>query len=79
MNFRKKKGDHAEQLVCQHLLDNGFVIVARNYRKRYGEIDIIAKKNDLLVFVEVKRLMSGRWVEDRTEYYRIRGITPIAA
>ena len=55
MNLRKKKGDHAEQLVCQYLLDNGFVIVARNYRKRYGEIDIIAKKIDLLVFVEVKR------------------------
>jgi len=55
MNLRKEKGDHAEQLVCQYLLDNGFVIVARNYRKRYGEIDIIAKKNDLLVFVEVKR------------------------
>jgi len=55
MNFRKKKGDHAEQLVCQYLLDNEFFIVDRNYRKRYGEIDIIAKKNDLLVFVEVKR------------------------
>jgi len=55
MNLRKKKGNQAEQLVCQYLCDNGFAIIARNYRKRYGEIDIIAKKNDLLVFVEVKR------------------------
>ncbi len=55
MNLRKKKGDYAEQLVCQYLIDNGFVIIVRNYRKRYGEIDIIAKKNNLLIFVEVKR------------------------
>lgn len=55
MNLRKKKGNQAEQFVCQHLCDNGFTIIARNYRKRYGEIDIIAQKNDLLIFVEVKR------------------------
>ena len=37
-----------------YLKDNGYVIVATNYRNRLGEIDIIAKDKNVLVFVEVK-------------------------
>jgi putative endonuclease len=55
MNSRIKKGILAEQFVCDYLTNNGFTIIVRNYRKRYGEIDIIAKKDDLLSFIEVKR------------------------
>jgi len=44
MNLRKKKGNNAEQAVCNYLENNRFTIIARNYRKRYGEIDIIAQK-----------------------------------
>lgn len=53
-NLRKKLGADGEQFVCNHLKNNGFSIVARNYRQCFGEIDIIAQKQDTLAFVEVK-------------------------
>lgn len=47
-------GQHGEDLVVKKLINDGYHILARNYRKRYGEIDIIAKKKDIVAFVEVK-------------------------
>lgn len=55
-NKRNKKnvGTYGEQLIVQKLEKEGFTIQARNYAKRYGEVDIIASKKDLLAFIEVK-------------------------
>lgn len=50
----KLLGNQAEEFVSKELIKQGFSIRERNYRKLYGEIDIIAQKNDLLAFVEVK-------------------------
>lgn len=47
-------GSWAEEYVSLHLQKKGFIILHKNYRKTVGEIDIIAQKEDLLVFVEVK-------------------------
>lgn len=47
-------GDQGENLVARFLEGRGFEILANNYRTRLGEVDIIAQKDDLLVFVEVK-------------------------
>lgn len=47
-------GDQAEAFVAQELCKQGFTICKQNYQKLYGEIDIIAQKDDLLIFVEVK-------------------------
>ncbi len=47
-------GALGEDRVAQHLQSQGFLIVARNFRLRGGEIDIIATKSKLLIFVEVK-------------------------
>jgi putative endonuclease len=47
-------GIQGEQAVALHLQRIGFTIVARNYRQRYGEIDVIARKDNVLAFVEVK-------------------------
>ena len=44
-------GNHAENLVAQHLEQLGFAVIERQYKKKYGEIDLIAQKNELLVFV----------------------------
>jgi len=52
---RKALGDEGELMVARALERQGFTIQAKNYRKPFGEIDVIAKKNDLLIFVEVKR------------------------
>lgn len=55
----RQVGDEGEEKVCLWLKNNGYEIVARNWRTRRGEIDIIAKKGNLLVFAEVKTLPSG--------------------
>jgi len=41
-------------LACRHLEGKGFVILARNYRCRSGEVDVIARHGEVTVFVEVK-------------------------
>ncbi|MBU0517692.1 YraN family protein [bacterium] len=48
-------GDSGEDLAVEFLRNNGFEIVARNFRKRFGEVDIIARSGEVLVFCEVKR------------------------
>lgn len=47
-------GAQGEARIVQHLKDNGFSILATNFTVRAGEVDIIACKDELLVFVEVK-------------------------
>jgi len=52
---RNEIGAHGEQLAVEHLQGLGLRIVARNWRCRYGELDVIAAEGaDTLVFVEVK-------------------------
>ena len=47
-------GARGEERAAKHLESLGYTIVERNYRCRHGEIDIIARENGDLVFVEVK-------------------------
>lgn len=47
-------GDIGEQTVCDYLQKSGYEIIKRNFTVRGGEIDIIAKKNGTVCFVEVK-------------------------
>lgn len=47
-------GNIGEQAVCNYLAKNGYEILKRNFTVKGGEIDIIAKKNDTICFVEVK-------------------------
>lgn len=50
----KIKGNYGENMACDYLEDSGFEIIARNFNCIYGEIDIIAKEDDEIVFIEVK-------------------------
>ncbi len=50
----RAKGNIAEERAAAFLIENGFSIVARNFYSRFGEIDIIASKDAVLHFVEVK-------------------------
>lgn len=50
----RAKGNLAEDKACEYLLQNGFYILERNFYSRFGEIDIIALKDDVLHFIEVK-------------------------
>lgn len=51
---KEKTGKQAENLAVNFLEKQDFEIISRNYRKRFGEIDIIARTGGSLVFVEVK-------------------------
>ena len=52
----RKIGNEGENIACEFLVQNGYEIIARNWRTRTGEIDIIAQKCDIIVFVEVKAI-----------------------
>jgi putative endonuclease len=53
-NTKRKRGDFGEKAVCDYIIAHGYEIIARNYRKPFGEIDIIAFDGDEIVFIEVK-------------------------
>jgi len=55
------RGDEAEEQACTYLRAQGYRIVARNWRTRSGEIDIVARDRDVLVFVEVKARADDRF------------------
>jgi putative endonuclease len=47
-------GKEGEDIAARYLSEQGYCILVRNYRTKVGEIDIIAREGDTLVFVEVK-------------------------
>ncbi len=54
LKMSRKKGFLAEQQAKEFLLQRGFEIVMQNFFSRYGEIDIIALRDEVLHFIEVK-------------------------
>ena len=53
-NQEQQFGTDSESLAATYLKEHGYKIIKRNYRTKMGEIDIIAKDRDTIVFVEVK-------------------------
>ena len=51
---RQSLGRYGEDLACRELRRRGYAILARRFRTRFGEIDIVAEDGGTLVFVEVK-------------------------
>lgn len=56
VKFNVNIKNYGEELAVSYLKKNGYSIVERNFRSIYGEIDIIARKNSTIVFVEVRQL-----------------------
>ena len=54
MDERQRLGKRGEELAERHLAAKGYNILETNYRTRMGEIDLIAERHGVLVFVEVK-------------------------
>lgn len=50
----KEIGTLGEYIAAAYLERSGYTIVARNYAKKWGEIDIVARENDKIHFIEVK-------------------------
>jgi putative endonuclease len=53
-NYRQRMGTWGEQAAADYLVRQGYAILERNVRTPHGELDIVARKDDLLVFAEVK-------------------------
>lgn len=67
----KEIGDIGEEKAAQYLEKHGYKILDRNYRCRFGEIDIIAKDRDYIVFIEVKTrrdISYGRPIESINQF-----------
>jgi len=69
----KKVGDWGEQKAIEYLQQQGMTVLARNFRARHGEIDIVAQEGDYLCFIEVKTCRSSSfgdpeaWVTPRKQ------------
>jgi putative endonuclease len=56
----KKLGNKGEEIAVDFLKKQGLEIIARNYRNKAGEIDIICREADIFVFIEVKTKMGNQ-------------------
>ena len=65
MNDQKERGNWGEDRAARYLRLHGYRIVERNFRCRQGEIDIIARKGEIVAFVEVKQRKSADFGEAR--------------
>jgi putative endonuclease len=76
MSDKIEKGKEGEELAANFLVEKGFEIIARNYRYKRLEIDLIVKKNNWLVFVEVKFRTSDAYgyPEDFVDYKKAKNI-----
>lgn len=54
MNDKQNLGKLGEEIVAKYLKRNGYKIVEKNYKNKFGEIDLIVKKDNMLSFIEVK-------------------------
>lgn len=54
----KRLGKKGENRTARYLKRRGYKILERNYRSPFGEVDIIARKGDIIAFVEVKTRLS---------------------
>jgi putative endonuclease len=69
-----------EDLAIELLKGSGYKIIARNYRNKLGEIDIIARDKDTLCFIEVKTRHSDRYGSplEAVSYLKQRQISKVA-
>ncbi len=70
---KRRAGDQGEELAAVYLIRNRYRILARNYRIKQGEIDIIARRGGMLYFFEVKVRGCGSIIE------ALEAITPAKA
>lgn len=60
MNNNQTLGQKGEETATEYLKKQGYEILDRNYREKWGEIDLVAKKDEVISFIEVKTLNVSR-------------------
>jgi putative endonuclease len=73
-------GIKGEEIACEYLKKKGYKIIDRNFRKGYGEIDIIAIFNQILVFIEVKTRTTDLYggAKEAIAYYKLKSLIKTA-
>lgn len=74
---KSEVGKLGEQLACDFLIKRGYKILARNWRSlRWGELDIVARDKDCLVFVEVKTRSPGSLGQpfESVNYFKVKSL-----
>lgn len=76
MTTKKQTGDLGERIAAEHLQTKGYTVLARNYRYKHAEIDLIVQSGNWLIFVEVKTRTSTAfgYPEDFVEYRQQQSI-----
>ena len=77
---KRKLGDIGENIACEFLKRRGFEIVDRNYLRKWGEIDIVARKEGIIRFVEVKTVSgvtSGYRAEDNMHPWKLKRLSRV--
>ena len=80
MENKRSIGAFYEQKAVEYLKGKGYSILSQNFRCKIGEIDIIAKWKDVIVFVEVKyrKTASFGYPEEAVSYYKQEKIRKVA-
>jgi len=84
----KKIGNFGERIACYYLKNKGYRILDKNYSRKWvggpqkGEIDVVAEKDDIISFVEVKTITSafsrGYLPEDKVDFQKQKQLIKIA-
>lgn len=61
--YNKYLGELGEKISLNYLIKNKYIIIERNFKCKYGEIDIIAQKGNEIIFIEVKTRTSNKYGE----------------
>ncbi|MCJ7696321.1 MAG: YraN family protein [Anaerolineaceae bacterium] len=61
MNYQKKFGAWGENVALDYLLNLDYLLIEKNYHTRYGEIDIVVLKDNIIYFIEVKTRSSDEF------------------
>jgi putative endonuclease len=54
-----QSGKHGEDIALKYLLQQNLILITKNFHSRFGEIDLIMKDHDTLVFIEVRKRLGG--------------------
>lgn len=73
-------GVKGENIAAEYLQEKGYTILERNYRKQYGEVDIIATHKNTLVFIEVKTRTSAAFGTgfEAITYWKLKSLVKTA-
>lgn len=80
MKVANKTAKTGEDKACKYLQNQGYKIIERNFRRGYGEIDIVAIDKDCLVFVEVKTRTSDKFGTpfEAITYFKLKSLIKTA-